>query len=301
VQLGAVRSTVTGHPQARHGAAPVGSSPTGRTGDGSAKIITGTEGSVVFINDIRHGSTPASGELDLPRVKSGSYPIRIRTVGYADFHGTIVITPGGERTLKVKQLPTQDEGLIHYQKGENLRDAKNETEAVAEFKKAVRLKPGLAEARISMARSLISLEDFDGAETQLQAAIRLGGALAAEGTTVLANLRRSQGLYDEAIAAYRRAIRLARGVSPEAHIGLAIALEEKGSVGAAIAEYGAGIRQDMDTEPILYYLLGRAFEKQGDQDQAVEAYQGYLRLDPQGQYSSAVASIVDRLKKEPPR
>ncbi|HEY6332220.1 MAG TPA: tetratricopeptide repeat protein, partial [Blastocatellia bacterium] len=77
-----------------------------------------------------------------------------------------------------------------------------------------------------------------------------------------------------------------------------IALEEKNDLDSAIAEYRAGVAQDMDTEPILYYLLGRALEKKGDQDGAIKAYEGYLRLDPQGQYSSAVASIIDKLKQE---
>jgi tetratricopeptide (TPR) repeat protein len=55
----------------------------------------------------------------------------------------------------------------------------------------------------------------------------------------------------------------------------------------------------MDTEPILYYLLGSLLEKEGSNKEAIEAYGNYLRLDPEGQYASAVASIIERLKEEP--
>src|SRR4051794_20780081 len=41
---------------------------------GALKVITGQAGSVVFINHVRHGATNDKGELDLPRVRAGSYP-----------------------------------------------------------------------------------------------------------------------------------------------------------------------------------------------------------------------------------
>jgi tetratricopeptide (TPR) repeat protein len=66
----------------------------------------------------------------------------------------------------------------------------------------------------------------------------------------------------------------------------------------AIKEYRAGIAQDMDTEPILYYLLGSALEKRQRFREAIDAYRNYLRLDPEGQYASAVESIIERLKEE---
>ena len=59
-----------------------------------------------------------------------------------------------------------------------------------------------------------------------------------------------------------------------------------------------GKAQDMDTEPILYYLLGSALEKRQRHKEAIDAYRNYLRLDPEGQYASAVESIIERLKEE---
>src|SRR5689334_7993371 len=46
---------------------------------GKLQIVTGHPDSVVFINNVRHGSTGENGELNLPRVLSGSFSVRVRT------------------------------------------------------------------------------------------------------------------------------------------------------------------------------------------------------------------------------
>lgn len=142
------------------------------------------------------------------------------------------------------------------------------------------------------------LQEFQEAEKQIQGAIKTGGATLVEAQTVLANLRRNQGLVDESIIEYRKALRLARGNSFEAHIGLGIALAEQGDVVEAVKEYRIGIIQDMETEPILYYQLAEILEKAGRNKEAIDAYRNYLRLDPEGEYASAVESIIEQLKQE---
>jgi len=275
---------------------------------GSLKVITGHQGSVVFINNVRHGVTNEKGELDLPRVIAGSYPVRVRTVGYADSNAPAVIAPNSGRTLKVTPQPTSDEPTLHYQKGEELRDKGKNRDAVEEYKQALAPRPNFPEARIAMARSLNTLQDFLEAEKQILAAIKLGGRTLVEAQTVLANLRRNQGLVDESIVEYRKALRLARGNSFEAHIGLAIALNETVEsradprlIDEITREYRVGIAQDMETEPILYYQLGEILEKAGRNKEAIEAYRNYLRLDPEGEYASAAESIIEQLKQGPDR
>ncbi|HKP86407.1 MAG TPA: tetratricopeptide repeat protein, partial [Blastocatellia bacterium] len=275
---------------------------------GALKVITGQAGSVVFINNIRHGTTNDKGELDLPRVRAGSYTARVRTVGYSDWTGPVVIAAGASRVLKVTQQPTGDQATLHYQKGDALRDKGQNKDAVAEYQQAVALRPLFPEARIALARSLVTLQDFQESEKQIQAAIKNGGRTLPEAQTVLANLRRSQGLVEESIIEYRKALRLARGNSFEAHIGLAIALNEVAEsrnnprlIDEIAKEYRLGIAQDMETEPILYYQLGEILEKAGRNKEAIEAYRNYLRLDPEGEYASAVESVIEQLKQQPDR
>jgi predicted Zn-dependent protease len=264
---------------------------------GVLKVITGQPGSAIFINNIRHGTTDDKGELDLPHAMAGSYSARVRTVGYADWNGTVVIAAGSSRTLKTTQQPTSDEPTLHYQKGDSLRDSGKNREAVDEYKKALALRPSVPDVQIAMARCLMTLQDFQEAENQVQAAIKSAGRSLVEAQTVLANLRRIQGLVDESIVEYRKAIRIGRGNAFEAHIGLAIALNEQGAVDEAVKEYRIGIIQDMETEPILYYQLGEILEKATRNKEAIEAYRNYLRLDPDGEYASAVESMIQQLKE----
>ena len=268
----------------------------GATGPASLKVITGKPGSVVFINSVRHGTTNEESALEL-KIKAGSYTVRVRTVGFSDWKGSVVLTSGAARTVKVTQQPTTDEALLHYQQADELRDKAKHKEAVQEYEQAIKLRPVFPEARVALTRSLIPLQRFQEAEGQLQAAMKDNRAPFPEAHTVLANLRRQQGLTEEAIAEYRKALRLARGVSAEAHIGLAIALNETEQIDAAVREYRIGILQDMETEPILYYQLGSILEKAERKKEAVEAYQNYLRLDPKGELASAVESMIEMLKR----
>jgi tetratricopeptide (TPR) repeat protein len=280
--------------------------PTAASPAGQLKVITGQAGSVVFINNVRHGTTNDKGELDLPRVKAGSFQARVRTVGYVDWNGPVVIVSNGSRTLKVTQPATGDQATLHYQKGDDLRDKGRNKDAVGEYQQALAARPVFPEVRVALARSYVTLQDFQEAEKHIQAAIKSGGRTLAEAQTVLANLRRTQGLVEESIVEYRKALRLAQNNSFEAHIGLAIALHEmsesrndKRLIDEIAKEYRIGIAQDMETEPILYYQLGEILEKAGRNKEAIEAYRNYLRLDPEGEYASAAESVIEQLKQEP--
>jgi predicted Zn-dependent protease len=268
---------------------------------GALKVITGQAGSVVFINNVRHGATTDKGELDLPRVRAGSYTMRVRTVGFNDWNGPVVIAAGSSRTVRVTQQPAADEATLHYQKGDALRERGKNKEAVEEYRQALALRANFAEARIGMTRSLTALQDFQEAEQQITAALKSTGRTQAEAQTVLANLRRHQGLVEESVTEYRKAIRLAQGNAFEAHIGLAIALNEMNDpklIDEIAREYRIGILQDMETEPVLYYQLGEILEKAGRNKEAIAAYRNYLRLDPEGEYASAAESVIEQLKNE---
>jgi predicted Zn-dependent protease len=280
--------------------------PTAASPAGQLKVVTGQAGSVVFINNVRHGTTNDKGELDLPRVKAGSFQARVRTVGYVDWTGPVVIVANGSRTLNVTQVREKDQAILLYQNGDALRDKGNNKEAIKQYQSAIELRPVFPAARIAMARSYVTVQDFQEAEKHIQAAIKNGGRTLAEAQTVLANLRRTQGLVEESVVEYRKALRLAQNNSFEAHIGLAIALNEmaesrndKRLIDEIAKEYRMGIAQDMETEPILYYQLGEILEKAGCNKEAIEAYRNYLRLDPEGEYASAVESVIEQLKQEP--
>lgn len=269
-----------------------------RQATGSLKVITGKPYSYVFINNVLHGATKENGELNLPRVWTGSYRVLIRAAGFTDWNGTIIISANAKRELKVTQKPTADQSLIHYQKGEELRYRGKSREAVEEYAKALALRAAFPEAHIGMARCFITQQDYQRAEESVQLAMKSAGRVRAEAQTVLANLRRNQGITDEAIDEYKKALQLARNVSAEAHIGLGLAYKDANMIDEAIKEYYTGLRQDMDTEPILYYHLAEMLESENRYKEAIEAYSNYIRLDPEGEFASAAESIIERLKEE---
>jgi Tfp pilus assembly protein PilF len=264
---------------------------------GSLTVTTGQPNSVIFINGIRHGATNEQGVAEIKRVWAGAFTVRVRSTGFADWTGKLVIAANKTNTLKVTQKPTTDAALIHYQKGEALRDAAKNADAMKEFQQAVALRPNFPEARISMVRSAMVLQDYQEAERQIELAKKNYGRPYAEAFVVLGNLRRNQGLVDEAIAAYKRAITLSFGNSFEAHIGLGIALDEQEAFDEAIKAYRTGIIQDMETEPILYYQLAEICEKAERTKEAIEAYQRYIQLDPEGEFASAAESVIKQLKE----
>jgi Tfp pilus assembly protein PilF len=265
---------------------------------GSLKVTTGQPGSVIFINNIRHGVTNESGIAEIKRVWTGSFTARVRSVGFSDWQGKVLIKAQANSVLKVTQTPTTDQALLHYQKGEALRDKAKNADAAKEFKAALALRAVFPEARIALARSSISLQDYQEAEKQLELAEKNYGRPFAEAHAVSGFLRRQQGLLDEAIEEYRKALRIAAGNSFEAHIGLAIALNEAGETDEAVKEYRIGILQDMETEPILYYLLGEILERAERKKEAIEAYSKYLQLDPEGELAGAAESVIKQLKED---
>jgi tetratricopeptide (TPR) repeat protein len=295
IALCAILASAQTQAQRKRGAGNRALTP-GRT-YGSLKVTTGQPGSVIFINNIRHGVTDEQGVAEIKRCWTGSFTARVRSVGFADWNGKVLIKANAATVLKVTQTPTTDEALVHYQKGEALRDKAKNADAIKEFKAALALRPVFFEARLALARSSISTQDFQECERQIDLAEKNYGRPLAESHTVLGNLRRQQGLLDEAIEAYRKAIRLAGGNAFEAHIGLAIALHEDGDTDGAVKEYRLGILQDMESEPVLYYQLGEILEAAERNKEAIEAYTKYIQLDPEGELVGAAESIIEQLKK----
>jgi hypothetical protein len=287
----------TGAAEGQRKTAPAGRAlPPGRS-YGSLKVTTGQPGSVIFINNIRHGVTNETGIAEIKRVWTGAFPVRVRSTGFSDWQGRVIIKANAGSVLKVSQTATTDAALLHYQKGEALRDKGKNADAAKEFKQALALRAVFAEARIALARSSISLQDYQEAEKQIELAEKNYARPFAEAHTVAGFLRRQQGLLDESIEAYRKALRIAAGNSFEAHIGLAIALNEAGETDEAVKEYRIGILQDMETEPILYYQLGEILERAERNKEAIEAYSKYLQLDPEGELAGAAESVIEQLKK----
>ena len=255
---------------------------------------------VVWIDEIRRGVTDSGGRLADLKITTGAHSLRVRANGFKQATTSIAATQRGE--IKVALVRTTDPAELAFQKAETAREtARDEAarqNAADLYRQALKLRAD-AGAHLGLARVLLDLNDTDRALAEITAARRTRPVYP-EASAVEGRIYRETGQTDEAIGAFNRAIRESRGFQPEAHVGAGRVYEEKGQWELAAREFQIAVSQLSDTEPIIYQLLGAAYEKTGKIREAIEAYENYLRLAPKGSQATAVRSIVEQLKLQPP-
>ena len=274
-----------------------------RTQPTSARTLTiATEpAAIVWLDEIRRGTTDAAGKLAVPKVSSGAHTLRVRANGFKE--ATVPIAAAARGEIRVRLVRTTDEAELLFQQAETAREsARDETarqKAADLYRQALRARMAFPAAHVGLARVLTDLNDTDGALAEVEAARRYR-AVYPEASAVEGRVYRETGQTDEAIGSFNRAIRESHGFQPEAHVGLGRTYEEKGQYDLAAREFQIAINQLADTEPIIYQLLGAALEKAGNTKDAIAAYENYLRLAPNGSLAPAVQSIVEQLKSQQP-
>lgn len=263
----------------------------------SSVVINTEPNAIVWIDEIRRGTTDTSGRIGL-KVPSGRHAVRVRASGFKEV--TVPLLPG-RRTLSVKLLRTTDQAELLFQQAEEARekarDDSSREQAADLYRQTLVLRPSFPAARVGLARVLLDLNQYQPALAEIDAARRTRRVYP-EASAVEGRIHREAAFTDEAIASFRRAIREARGFQPEAHVGLARVLEEQGNYTEAEAEYKKAISQLSDSEPVIYQMLGATYEKQQKHKEAVAAYEKYLALAPNGSLAPAIRSIIDQLKRE---
>lgn len=264
----------------------------------TALTITAEPNAIVWIDEIRRGTTDASGKLSLAKVSPGRHSIRLRANGFKET--TTVLVPG-RRALAVKLLRTTDEAELLFQQAETAREKARDDPSLEKaadlYRETLKLRPAFPAARVGLARVLLSLNNFKEAHAEIDAARRSKPSYA-EASAVEGRIYREEAFGDDAVRSFRRAIREGGGVQPEAYVGLAKLYEDKGHFAEAVVEYRKGIAQLYDSEPVIYQMLGAAYEKAEKPKEAVAAYEKYLQLAPNGSYAAAIRSILDQLKRE---
>lgn len=260
--------------------------------------ITSEPNAIVWIDEVRRGTTDASGKLSVTKVTARRHTIRVRATGFKE--ATAVLLPG-RRALSVKLVRTTDQAELAFQKAESAREQARDDvsrEKAAElYRETINLRPSHAAAHLGLARLLLDLNKFNDALDEIDVA-RRARAVYPEASAVEGRIHREAGSDAEAIRSFRRAIREAGGFQPEAHVGLARVLEDKGQFAEAVVELRKALDQLSDSEPVIYQMLGAAYERLEKPKEAVAAYEKYLQLAPNGSYAAAIRSILDQLKRE---
>jgi tetratricopeptide (TPR) repeat protein len=264
----------------------------------SGLTITSEPNAIVWVDEIRRGTTDASGKLVVNKVSAGRHSVRVRASGFKE--ATVPLVPG-RRTLEVKLLPTTDEAELLFQQAETAREKARDDPSLEKaadlYREALKLRAAMPAAHVGLARVLMDLNQFKEAHAAIEAARRVKPAYA-EASAVEGRIYREEAFSDDAIRSFRRAIREGGGVQPEAYVGLAKVLEDKGQFTEAIADYQKALAQLSDSEPVIYQMLGAAYERVEKPKEAVVAYEKYLELAPNGSYAAAIRSILSQLKRE---
>jgi tetratricopeptide (TPR) repeat protein len=260
--------------------------------------VTSEPNAIVWIDEIRRGTTDASGKLTVNKVSAGRHSVRVRANGFKET--TTPLLPG-RRALAVKLIPTTDQAELKFQEAETAREKARDDasleKAVDLYREAIKLRPAFPAAQVGLARVLMDLNQFKEAHAAIDAARRARPAYA-EASAVEGRIYREEAFADDSIRSFRRAIREGGGVQPEAYVGIARVLEDKGQFAEAIVEYKKALAQLSDSEPVIYQMLGAAYEKTEKPKEAVVAYEKYLELAPNGSYAAAIRSILQQLKRE---
>ena len=261
-------------------------------------VITSEPNAIIWIDDIRRGTTDAAGKLSLTKVSAARHTVRVRADGFKE---TSVALAPGRRSLAVKLVPTTDQAELLFQQAETAREKARDDDARKKaadlYREAIKLRAAFPAAQVGLARVLMDLNEFKEAHAAIDAARRSRPSYA-EASAVEGRIYREEAFDQNAIRSFNRAIREGGGVQPEAFVGLAKLYEDKGDFAQAVSEYRKALTQLSDSEPVIYQMLGAAYERIEKPKEAVAAYEKYLQLAPNGSYAAAIRSIIDQLKRE---
>ncbi len=264
----------------------------------TALTVNTEPNAIVWVDEIRRGTTDASGKLEIPKLTAGRHAVRVRANGFKE--ATSPLLPG-RRVLNVKLVPTTDQAELLFQEAETAREKARDDPSLEKaadlYRQAIKARPAFPAAQLGLARVLMDLNQFKDAHAAIDEARRTKPSYA-EASAVEGRIYREEAFTDDAIRAFRRAIREGGGVQPEAHVGMARLLEDKGQYEEAIAEFRKALAQLSDSEPVIYQMIGAAYERIEKPKDAVTAYEKYLQLAPNGSYAAAIRSILDQLKRE---
>jgi len=265
---------------------------------------------IVWLDDVKRGTTDASGKLVIKTVPAGKHILRVRADGFKEVSQNLLPAQSGD--VKITLVKTTDEAELAFQEAERLT-ASDRQKAAEAYRKAIKSRPKFPEAQLALARVLLDAADLDGALKALKAAQRLRPSYA-EASAVEGRIHVADGNEAKAIAAFKRAITEGKGFQPEAYTGLGLLYKEKAEASGGEGDYeNEKANYALATQHLkkavsqlagapdaitIYQLLGLAYERMKSYKEAIALYEEFLKVFPDSSEASAVQSFIVQIKKQ---
>lgn len=265
---------------------------------------------VVWIDDIRHGTTDENGSLTIKNILPGIHRIRVRADGFREANQTLTAAQKGD--VKIVLAKTNDSAELAFQEAGRL-SLIDRQKAIEAYRKAVSLRPRYPEAQLELARILSDAGDNPNALKAIAAARKLR-PIYPEASAVEGRIYKAEGEEEKAVQSYKRAIREGKNFQPEAHAGLGLLYKDRADVarGENNAE-NEKLNYDLATKElftaakqlagapdaiVIYQLVGEIYEKQREYKKAIALYEEFLRIFPDAPEATSVRSFIVQLKKQ---
>jgi tetratricopeptide (TPR) repeat protein len=170
--------------------------------------------------------------------------------------------------------------------------------AFVSFQKSVQLNPDNKDARYGLGHLYAMQGKYPQAEEQFREAIRIDEAFS-EAHTYLGQVLASQNRWDEAIRSYRQALANPLYPTPDlARFHLGRALAHQGDLQAAmeVLEDAVAVNPPSISPAMTNLELGRVYYKLGYNARAREILLKVTDMDKGGEYGTAAAELLSRLK-----
>ncbi len=190
-------------------------------------------------------------------------------------------------------LPTGTES--HLNRGYQLLEKNDWSGAESEFQAALKISPDKAVAWNNLGLALSQQRKDREAITAYNKALALKKGTFAAAHYNLGQVLRALGDAAGAEKAFRMAIKDSNGTHAYAHIALGVLLKSRGDLKAAVQNYKLAILQSGDTLPVVHYNLALALEHMESTRDAVHEYQIYLTQSPRGLNADSARERLRRL------
>ena len=266
--------------------------------------------STVWIDGVLYGVTNENGRLAITSIPAGVHSIRVRSNGFSEAVKTLPAASSGDVSIKLTK--TTDEAELAFQSAEAATTVDRQ-KAIAEYERAIKLRPKYPEAYLGLARMYSETGDLEKADKAIRTAKRLKPGYA-EASAVEGRINKDSGEEEKAIASFKRAIAEGKGFQPEAYTGLGLLYKERAEAAGGSADfeqesanYNEAIKnlavaaKQLGSAPdgiVVYQLLGLIYEKQKKFKEAIALYEEFLRLFPDASEAGAVQSFIVQIKKQ---